>query len=39
MKTWVTLEKTGYVFRKWFTHENLVRLNKIDLIWRNVCSR
>ena len=39
MKKLVTLEKVGYVFKKWFTLEKLVRFNKIDHIWRNVCSR
>ena len=39
LKKWVTLEKMGYVFKKWFTLEKLVRFNKIDHIWRNVCSR
>ena len=32
-------KKMGYVLKKWFTIEKLVIFNKIDHIWRNVCSR
>ena len=39
LKKWVTLEKVGYVFKKWFTLEKLIRFNKVDHIWRYVCSR
>ena len=39
LKKWVTLEKMGYVFKKWCTLEKLAIFNKIDHIWRNVCSR
>ena len=41
---WVRFGEMGYTstdgfrFEKWFTLEKLVRLNKIDDIWRNVCS-
>ena len=38
MKKWVTLEKQGYVFKKWFTLKKLERFNKIDHILRNVRS-
>ena len=32
LNKWVTLEKMGYVFKKWFPLEKLVRFKKIDHI-------